>query len=131
MTKLLSLLFMHAKECHSSMVRILNDAGRRAIQEKSKASALFWEQSSRVKSVFASGFSRLKFRLHSFVKKVIEALLVNPAFILFAKTVQAVFWVNTGIGIYAIALIATQPDGYERVMNFFLHVFRGGQQGGW
>ena len=129
MTKLLSLLFMHAKECHSSMASVLNGAGRRAIQEKSKASALLWKQTSRVKSVFASGFSRLKFRLYSFVKRVIEALLVNPAFILFAKTVQAVFWINTGIGIYAIALIATQPDGYERVMNFFIHVFGGGAAG--
>ena len=129
MTKLLTLLFVHAKECHSSMVRILSGAGRRAIQEKSKVSAFFWERSGRVKSVFASGFSRLKFRFYAFVKKMIEALLVNAVFILFAKTVQAVFWINMGIGIYAIALIATQPDGYERVMNFFLHMFGGGAAG--
>ena len=129
MTKLLTLLFVHAKECHSSMVRILSGVGRRAIQEKNEVSAFLWERSSHVKSVFTSGFSRFKFRFYAFVKKMIEALLVNAVFILFAKTVQAVFWINMGIAIYAIALIATQPDGYERVMNFFLHMFGGGAAG--
>ena len=129
MTKLLTLLFVHAKECYSSMVRVFSGAGRRAIQERSKASAFLWERSSRVKSIFTAGFSRLKFCLYAFVKKMIEALLVNTLFIFFAKTVQAVFWVNAGIGIYAVGLIATQPDGYERVMNFFLHIFGGGAAG--
>ena len=129
MTKLLTLLFVRAKECYTSMVRILTGAGRRAIQEKSEVSTFLWERSGRVKSVFTAGFSRLKFRFYAFVKKMIEALLVNAVFILFAKTVQAVFWINMGIGIYAIALIATQPDGYERVMDFFLHMFGGGAAG--
>lgn len=122
MIKLLSLLFLHIKKCHSSVVRVLTGAGRRVVEERDRVSALLGKHVGRVKSIFGQ-FFKLKSSLFAFVKRVIEALLVNTLFIFFAKTVQAIFWICAGIGIYAVVLIATQPDGHERVMNFIKHVF--------
>ena len=50
--KLLSVIVMHAREYHSSMVRILRGAGKRAVQEGGEAYAFLKRRVIVVESVF-------------------------------------------------------------------------------
>ena len=129
MTMLFSLFFAHVKKFHSSIVHVLNGAWKRAVQERSRASAFLRKQSSSIGSIFKSEYFRLKSCVLNFVIRIIEALLVNAIFIAFARLVQKIFWIYAGIDIYAVVLIATQKDGYERVVILLEYFFSGGGEG--
>lgn len=75
--------------------------------------------------IFKLEYFRLKSCLLNLVRKIIGALLVNALFIAFARLVQKIFWICAGVGIYVLVLIATQRDGYERVVTLLEHFFDG------
>ena len=68
-------------------------------------------------------YLRFKSRVIKFIKRAVNALLVNALFIAFAHMIQGVFWIIVGIGVYGVGLILTQPDGYERVLILLNHLF--------
>ena len=107
MTMLFSSFFAHVKKFYSSMVRLLNGALKRAVQERNEASAFLRKQRSFIGLIFKLEYFRLKSCLLNLVRRIIGALLVNALFIAFARLVQKIFWICAGVGIYALVLIAT------------------------